>query len=197
MECFYNKALESAEVWPVYTYTVRNLAPICDRFIKYNEQNSIIDNNETLIKLIKSLATAGNFCDDEDKITFHIVSTKRAHKTFSLDKVIQETCINNGNSGLFSPLVILASQAEAENLLSLLEPLSESLYPFVVAFLTNENDNSDRIQSESIPFLTTKEDEIFSKLDATLIEKMVFQLASSMAKSLTKVLQPLSESNTG
>lgn len=195
--------LEPAEEWPVFTYTVRNMAPICEQYLEYIQHYSVgrIDNPSE--KLLQSLARTGKFSDLYDNITFQLVSTKLAQKMFSLDRITKKSRIVNDNkidfSDLFSPVIILASQTEAKTLLSLLEPINKSLYTVVVAFLTNDDERktSERMSSKSILWITVNASKIFQKLDATIMEKAVFQLASSMAEVLKKVLQRFNEPGNG
>lgn len=175
---------------PVYTYTVRNLASTCEEYLEFKTAYDKHGRDEDVHSLlsIQKLARTGIFSDDNNLVTFQIVTTTTASSVFGSDEIMKQcSSINKDISfdKLFSPTIIVASSVETKRILSLLEPISDQLQFVAVVFLTDKNFVlSKEISSKSILCVSAPPDSLFSKLDATVLEKLVFQLALSMTKSL-------------
>lgn len=190
IRCIYQEVEDLAKNWPVYAYTVRNIGPICLQYLKSMQKEIVQPMDETVRQNILSLANAAQLSDSQNKLTFQILCTESAHLSLQKIKFIGEkhtTRNTSKHNNIFTPAILIASQEELHHLLPLLGSANISKPSIVLVFLKDKEtvfDTSEIVVPKSTLWTFASKEEIFTTVDDSMIERLVFQLAESMVDCL-------------
>lgn len=129
------------------------------------------------------LANTSRCSYTESKLTFTFIHTDSVRASSVLRPVVpNETYIEEPNvNNLFAPVIIFASESEAPQLLSIIEPLGEALDSVAVVIFTTSN---KRFSSEKVLCTSMAMHETTTKIDKDLSEEIVLSIAPKMVRWL-------------
>lgn len=138
------------------------------------------------------MARTGKYSDDTEKIPIQLAFTESTQKHSKVDLLYQKLFFLEKTlvpPKCFVPLLVIASQTEANTLLSSLECDSESLTAVGITFLVeNDTELFFTERPSSLVCTSTTTDDIFARTDEYVFERLSFQIVPYMVYTLNKYL---------
>lgn len=193
---FEHEMIDLAENWPVYSYTVRTMGPMCSQYLKFAKKTQTSFQDKNALRKIHSLANTAKFTDRKNKVAFLTICTELADARYDIVKRIKGEIDDQTEvpRNLFCPTLIMACQEDTTCLNQFLDSLNRLQRPVVVVLLKDDDEELDFSKKKlpnTIWTFAAGTDEIFANVDKLLIERLVFQPVLHMTKNLNKFVQSL------
>lgn len=190
---------DSAENWPVFSHTVRNIGSICSRYLDFIG-NACLHIDETLQSKLQCISKMAKHIINFE-FNFRIICTVSDETNFQLTKRLKTKFARKydvWNGDGFVPTLVIGSNKDVNYILKCTKGM---LNPAMVLLLTGAKKEVDLpadlpFEKHMLTTVATVED-VFAKVDENLFERLVFQLACSMVNTLQTVFQNTSDSERG